>query len=216
MPVEECGDRERDQGFFGGPDSHRGLVAWGDRKLVKNSIAETPGTIDRYRSVATRLAPSQRSASGDDRVAEHPGGRDAKQRIKHESERCDQCWHFRDLLDALPAAIYMTDATGRITFFNQAAVEFSGRRPEIGSDHWCVTWRLYWPDGRPMAHDECPMARALKEDRPIRGGEAIAERPDGTRVPFMAYPTPLHDASGQLVGAVNMLVDLTPTKEARL
>ena len=214
MPVEECGDRERDQGFFGGPDSHRGLVAWGDRKLVKNSIAETPGTIDRYRSVATRLAPSQRSASGDDRVAEHPGGRDAKQRMKPKSEFCDRRWHFRDLLDALPAAIYTTDAVGRITFFNQAAVEFSGRRPEIGSDHWCVTWRLYWPDGRPMAHDECPMARALKEDRPIRGGEAIAERPDGTRVPFMAYPTPLHDASGQLVGAVNMLVDLTPTKEA--
>ena len=58
------------------------------------------------------------------------------------------------------------------------------------------------------------MARALKEDRAIRGGEAIAERPDGTRVPFMAYPTPFHDASGRLVGAVNMLVDLTAAKEA--
>ena len=120
----------------------------------------------------------------------------------------------RDLLDALPAAIYTTDAAGRLTFFNRAAVEFSARTPEIGSDQWCVTWRLYWPDGRPMAHDECPMARALKEDRPIRGGEAIAERPDGTRVPFMAYPTPLHDASSNLVGAVNMLVDLTSSKEA--
>jgi PAS domain S-box-containing protein len=177
-------------------------VAWGDRKLVKNSTAEMTGTIERHRNVATRLAPSQRSASGDDRVAEHPGGRDAKQRIKPESERCDQRWHFRDLLDALPVAIYTTDDAGRITFFNQTAAEIAGRRPEIGSDEWCVTWRLYWPDGRPMAHDECPMARALKEDRPIRGGEAIAERPDGTRVPFMAYPTPLHDASGQLVGAV--------------
>ena len=88
----------------------------------------------------------------------------------------DRQW--RELLDALPAAIYTTDASGRITFFNRAAVEFSGRTPELGSDQWCVTWRLYWPDGRPMAHDECPMARALKEDRPIRGGEAIAERPD--------------------------------------
>ncbi len=57
------------------------------------------------------------------------------------------------------------------------------------------------------------MAIALKEDRPIRGGEAIAERPNGTRIPFRAYPTPLHDASGRLVGAVNMLVDLTAAKE---
>jgi len=133
--------------------------------------------------------------------------------MKPKSGLCDRRWHFRDLLDALPAAIYTTDAAGRITFFNQAAVEFSGRRPEIGSDQWCVTWRLYWPDGRRMAHDECPMARALKEDRPIRGGEAIAERPDGTRVPFRTYPTPLHDASGHLVGAVNMLVDITAAKE---
>jgi PAS domain S-box-containing protein len=145
------------------------------------------------------------------RGAEPPIG---KQGMKSKSDLCDKPWYSRDLLDALPAAVYTTDATGRITFFNRAAVEFSGRTPEIGSDRWCVTWRLYWPDGRPMAHDECPMARALKEDRPIRGGEAIAERPDGTRVPFMAYPTPLHDASGRLVGAVNMLVDLTARKEA--
>ncbi len=124
---------------------------------------------------------------------------------------CDRQWH--ELLDALPAAIYTTDASGRITFFNRAAVEFSGRTPELGSDQWCVTWRLYWPDGRPMAHEECPMARTLKEDRPIRGEEAIAERPDGTRIPFMAYPTPIHDNSGQLVGAVNMLADLTAFKE---
>ena len=142
-----------------------------------------------------------------------------KQAIEREpkqqkSQSCDSRGYFRDLLEALPTAIYTTDANGRITFFNQAAVEFSGRTPEIGSDQWCVTWRLYWPDGRPMAHDECPMARALKEDRSIRGEEAIAERPDGTRVPFMPYPTPLHDAAGRLIGAVNMLVDLTDRKKA--
>jgi PAS domain S-box-containing protein len=100
----------------------------------------------------------------------------------------------------LPTAVYTTDANGRITFFSQAAVQLSGRTPEIASDRWCVTWRLYWPDGRAMAHDECPMARTLKEDRSIRGEEAIAERPDGTGVPFMPYPTPLHDAAGRLVG----------------
>jgi PAS domain S-box-containing protein len=121
---------------------------------------------------------------------------------------------FRDILEALPGAVYVTDPAGRITLFNRAAVRLLGRTPEIGSDRWCVSWRLFWPDGRPMAHDECPMARALKEDRPIAGEEAIAERPDGTRVPFMAYPTPLHDPAGRLIGAINMLVDLTDRKRA--
>jgi PAS domain S-box-containing protein len=114
----------------------------------------------------------------------------------------------------LPAAIYTTDARGRITFFNQAAVALSGRAPELNSDEWCVTWKLFHTDGRPMPHEECPMAVALKEDRPIREQEALAQRPDGTLVPFMPYPTPIHDSSGAMVGAVNMLVDITDRKRA--
>jgi PAS domain S-box-containing protein len=121
---------------------------------------------------------------------------------------------FRELLDALPAAIYVTDAAGRITFFNHACIAFSGRTPEIGADAWCVTWRLYYPDGTPLAHDQCPMAVALRENREVRGAEAIAERPDGTRVPFIPYPTPIRDADGRVIGAVNMLVDITHRKEA--
>jgi PAS domain S-box-containing protein len=48
----------------------------------------------------------------------------------------------------------------------------------------------------------------------VLGEEAIAERPDGTRVPFIPYPVPLHDESGALVGAVNMLVDITDRNTA--
>jgi PAS domain S-box-containing protein len=125
-----------------------------------------------------------------------------------ESER-----HMRELLEALPAAVYTTDANGRINFFNKAAVELAGRTPQIG-DEWCVTWKLYTPDGSYLPHDQCPMAVALKEDRPVRGAEAIAERPDGSRVPFIPYPTPLHDCSGKLVGAINMLVDISDRKKA--
>jgi PAS domain S-box-containing protein len=132
----------------------------------------------------------------------------AEERLR-ESER-----HVRELLDALPAAIYTTDGAGRITYYNQAAIDFSGRRPILGSDEWCVTWRLYTADGTPLPHDQCPMAVALKEGRAVRGEEAIAERPDGTRVPFIPFPTPLRDASGRISGGINMLVDITERKQA--
>src|SRR5690606_23915848 len=79
---------------------------------------------------------------------------------------------------------------------------------EIGKSTFCGSWKLYWPDGTPLPHDECPMAIALREKRVLRGHSAIAERPDGTRIPFMAFPTPIFDAEGKVVGAVNMLVDL--------
>jgi PAS domain S-box-containing protein len=58
------------------------------------------------------------------------------------------------------------------------------------------------------------MAVTLREGRPVRGLEAVAERPDGTRVPFMPYPTPLFDDTGKLVGAVNLLMDITDQKRA--
>ncbi len=140
----------------------------------------------------------------------------AVQRDEAEASLCESEQPFRKLLDAFPAPVYTTDAAGRITFYNEAAVKLSGRRAQLGADRWCVTWRLYWPDGTPLPHDECPMAIALKEDRAIRGAQAVAERPDGTRVSFMPHPTPLRDASGALVGAVNMLLELGQAEQAAL
>jgi len=119
---------------------------------------------------------------------------------------------FREILDALPAAIYTTDSEGNLTYYNPACIELSGRRPTLGSDRWCVTWKLYYPDGTRMPHHECPMAIALKEGRTIRGAEAIAERPDGSRIWFTPYPVPLRDSVGNIVGGINMLVDITESK----
>jgi PAS domain S-box-containing protein len=119
---------------------------------------------------------------------------------------------FLKILQNLPVAVYSTDAAGRIRFYNEAAASLWGRRPKLGEDWWCGSWRLFWPDGTPMGHDECPMAVTLKTGKAVRGSEAVAERPDGTRYPFIPYPTPLRNDDGQLVGAVNMLVDITERK----
>ena len=116
---------------------------------------------------------------------------------------------LEEFLEALPAAIYTTDAEGHITFYNEAAAELWGVRPELGKSEFCGSWKLFWPDGTPLPHSQCPMAMALREQRPNRGMEAIAERPDGTRVHFLPYPTPLFDEHGNLTGGVNMLVDIT-------
>jgi PAS domain S-box-containing protein len=140
--------------------------------------------------------------------------RDITKRKQAEQQLKDSERRLQELLTAIPAAIYTTDAKGRITYFNEAAVELAGRTPKLGSDQWCVTWKLHNPDGSPLPHDHSPMAIALKEDRAVRGFEAVAERPDGTRVPFIPFPTPLRDESGKIVGAINMLVDISERKVA--
>ena len=108
--------------------------------------------------------------------------------------------------DGFPAPLYATDAGGRIVYFNPACVEFAGRTPSLLIDRWCVSWKLFGCDGAAMPHDQCPMAEAVRNGRPIRDIEAVAQRPDGARVRFRPFPTPTINDAGRVAGAVNLLV----------
>ena len=112
-------------------------------------------------------------------------------------------------LDKIRIPIYTTDTQGLVTYWNQACVDFAGREPQLGSDRWCVTWRLFTLDGDPLPHEQCPMAVAIREKRSIRTEVAVAMRPNGSRVAFRPYPTPLFNQAGELSGAINMLVDVS-------
>jgi PAS domain S-box-containing protein len=122
----------------------------------------------------------------------------------------------RAMLDELPVPIYTTDAEGAVTYWNRACVDFAGREPQLGSDRWCVTWHLHTTAGEPLRHEDCPMAQAIRDQKPVRNAVAIAERPDGSRVAFRPYPTPLFDADGRLTGALNMLIDVSEEQSEAL
>ncbi len=121
---------------------------------------------------------------------------------------------YRELIQALPAAVYTCDERGRITLYNQAAAVLWGREPEIGKDLWCGSWKIYRPDGTPLPLEDCPMALTLRESRAVSGEEIVIERPDGTRRHVLPHPEPMRNAAGAIVGAVNMLVDVTDRKRA--
>jgi PAS domain-containing protein len=109
-------------------------------------------------------------------------------------------------LNAIPVAAYVTDGHGVLQHFNEECIRLAGRTPQVGRDMWCVTWKLYTVDGEPLPHDRCPMAVAIKERRAVRNLAAIAERPDGTRINFRPFPTPLMDGNGILIGAMNIFL----------
>jgi len=140
--------------------------------------------------------------------------RDVTERLWQEQALRHSEARYRDLIQALPAAVYTCDERGRITLFNQAAVALWGREPEMGKDLWSGSWKIYHPDGQPLSADECPMAVTLREGRAIRGREIVIERPDGTRRHVLPHPEPIWDAAGKVIGAVNMLVDITESKRA--
>jgi signal transduction histidine kinase len=122
--------------------------------------------------------------------------------------------HFQRLLEKLPAGAYTCDAEGLITYFNSQALELWGRAPKLQdpADRFCGSFKLFSSDGTPIAHDECWMARALKTNRGYNRREIIIERPDGQRITALAHANPIHDESGELLGAVNVLVDISYRK----
>lgn len=121
---------------------------------------------------------------------------------------------WQGLLRKLPVAVYMTDAAGWISFYNEAAAKLWGYRPEIGKARYNGALRLFRPDGTPLPHDEAPLALSLRNRQPALGIHAVAERPDGSRAHFVPYPTPLFNAAGELTGAVNLMMDITERYEA--
>ena len=60
------------------------------------------------------------------------------------------------------------------------------------------------------------MAIALQGGDVTPGLECLAERPDGTRFWFAAYPAVIRDAQGQITGGINLLVDITARKKAQI
>jgi len=121
---------------------------------------------------------------------------------------------YRQVVCSLPAAIYTTDAEGRVTLYNEAAAALWGREPEIGRDLWSAGTKMLDPTGAEMSPYQCPLMATLKTGKGVLGCEIMIERPDGTRRNVLPYPEPFLDAVGKVVGAVNMLVDITERKQA--
>jgi len=134
-------------------------------------------------------------------------------KLLEEARREDE-ERYRSLIESIDVALYTTDAEGRLLLFNDAAVELWGRRPTVGVDYWCGSFRIFTPEGESIPLDQCPMAIALKENRPVRGVDIVVERPDGSRAHVLPHPTPLRSPDGRLVGAVNVLADVTELKRA--
>src|SRR5882757_8858854 len=125
--------------------------------------------------------------------------------------RSSQLESLQGLLAKLPAGAYLCDSNGLITYYNDHAVRIWGRAPELNNpvDCFCGSFKLYSSDGKPIAHDQCWMALALKTGKEFNGQEIVIECPDRARRTVLAHANPIYDEAGNLRGAVNVLVDVS-------
>ncbi len=120
---------------------------------------------------------------------------------------------YRKLIDLMPVAVYTCDTSGQVRLFNPAAVQLWGRPPATGATRWCGAAGARTPEGHPVPPEECPVARAVEEERVMADVEVVLVRHDGEHRSVLAHASPLYDDHGRVNGAIGVLMDITERKD---
>jgi two-component system sensor histidine kinase PilS (NtrC family) len=115
---------------------------------------------------------------------------------------------FKDLIfHSVGSGLIALDRTGKITAFNRAAEEITGRRAEetVGQPWETVL-------GRSIASEQI-WASVSTESRQVRRFETLIRRQDGRQVPLGISFWPLTSGEGTLVGVIGVCQDLTEIKQ---
>ena len=135
---------------------------------------------------------------------------------KRQQEELNQSENrFRVLFELGPVAMYTVDALGTIQEFNRNAVSMWGREPQRGDpgERYCCAYKAYLSDGTQLLPAQNAVADVLQGRSPMAiDVEAILERLDGSRVNVVANVVPLKNMQGEIIGAMNCLVDMTYRK----
>ncbi len=137
-------------------------------------------------------------------------------RVQERTTELEQANEFmQTLLENLQEGIVACDAQGVLTLFNKATREFHGLPQEpIPADRWADHYNLYLADGRtPMRTEEVPLFRALRGEQ-VHGAEMVIAPVNGAPRSLLAYAKALHDAEGNVQGAVVSMHDITRRRRA--
>ncbi|HYZ85010.1 MAG TPA: PAS domain S-box protein [Bryobacteraceae bacterium] len=116
---------------------------------------------------------------------------------------------FRQLADAVPAFVWVSQPDGSITYFNDRWFVYTGLTPQECADgRWSAV--LHPDDLERTLH---AWARARTERIPYEA-ECRYRRADGTYRWFMARALPVHDANGSIVQWFGTSTDIHDAKRA--
>lgn len=122
--------------------------------------------------------------------------------------------HFREaLLATIPCAVFMVDRNYRVIYWNQSAEELTQYLAEeiVGATCDKLRMNICVSQDPAIRKAFCPLLSGGTE------GEVECEmrRKDGSSVPIMRRSRPVYDDQGQLIGAIEALIDVSLIKQAR-
>ncbi len=113
-----------------------------------------------------------------------------------------------DNLNSLPTLVMAIDKEYNVTYMNPAGAGVLGSTPEQVVGKKCYS--LFKTPHCQTA--ECRCSQAMQRGE-TSTGETVAD-PDGLNLPIRYTGTPIKDADGRIVGALEFVVDMSETKKA--
>lgn len=120
---------------------------------------------------------------------------------------------LRKLVELLPIGVWMADAAGNIVMSNEAGRRIWGGARYVGIERF-GEYKAWWPDGRRIAAEDWPLARAIRHGETRINDEIEIECFDGTRKTMLNSAAPIRDEQGRLLGALVTNEDITERKRA--
>ncbi len=115
------------------------------------------------------------------------------------------------LKTAIADPLFMVDRDMTVTYMNEPCAELTGyRRREVEGRKTCQEILRCENCGT----SGCPIRQTFADRQPVRGIRTTIVTRDGRRVPVMGSASVLRDASGRVVGAVEVLRDITDVLRA--
>ncbi|WP_249394731.1 PAS domain S-box protein [Deinococcus sp. QL22] len=123
---------------------------------------------------------------------------------------------LRTLLESLTEGIVACDAQGQLSVFNDVTRQFHGLPPEaaLPAVDWAAHYSLYRDDGvTPLPTEEIPLVRAFQGQQ-VRDQAMVIAPAQGARRWVNANGNPMYSATGEKVGAVVAMQDVTERRLA--
>lgn len=121
---------------------------------------------------------------------------------------------YKNLLDNLYDGVYFVDNNTRITYWNKSAERITGYQNSEVLGTYCQDNLLNHVDelGNNLCKSSCPLKETIADGH-IREAEVFLHHKDGYRLPVLIRVTPIKDAGGKIIGAVEIFSDNSPRAE---
>ncbi len=122
---------------------------------------------------------------------------------------------LRQILDALPVAVFLSDAKGNIIFTNSAVDRIWGISAHVGRDQYGAYGGQWRGTGKPVEPDQWALARTLESGKPFIN--ELAEIPGSGSEPRLIhnFSLPILGDDGRLTGVVVVTEDVTERVHAQ-